>query len=291
MSLSVIVVSYEPGRLRLCLESLVRQPEAREIVVADCSALDPTATLAPLFPSVRFLHFAEKRSVPQLRWAALGRTSGSVVAALEARTVPAPDWCARLVRAHEQHPEAPVVGGPIAVSAPVSARGLGVYFAEYGRFAPPIAVGPADEVSGANLSYKRAALERERDLLEAGAWETLLHQRWRAQGSRAFLTDATVFFENAMSSAAAIRQRFAYGRGYAAARLPRHAWVRRAVRAAGSPLLPFVLTLRIGLGLRGKRMWRGFWRALPWVLFYNGLWAAGEMVGYAFGASGKVEIY
>ena len=287
----MIVVSYESGRLALCLDSLARQLEADEIVVADCSASDPAATLRSRFPAVRFLHFTEKRSVPQLRWAAFGETSGSLIAALEARTIPASDWCARLVRAHDENPEVPVVGGPVALSLPASARDLGLYFSEYGRFAPPVRPGPADDVSGANLSYKREALEGARDLLDAGSWETRLHLRWRAQGRRAFLSDATVVFENAMTPADAIRQRFAYGRDYAAVRFPRTARLRRAGYAVSCPVLPLLLTARIGLGLRGKGLQPRFWRALPWILFYSGLWAAGEMIGYLFGESGKVEIY
>jgi len=291
MSLSVLVVSYNCPRLEQCLEALVKQPEAAEIVVSDCSDVDPTAALAPRFPNVQFLHFDAKQSVPQLRWAALRRTRGTVVASLEARAVPASDWCALLVRAHEQHPEAPVIGGPIALAASESARDLGLYFCEYAPFAPPVEPGPAPDVSGANVSYKREALERAADVLDAGQWETRLHQRWRSLGQPLLLSGATVSFENTMAVATILRQRFSYGRGYAASRLTRRSWFQRVLFAAGSVLLPALLTGRIGRTLAAKGRFAEFVRALPYIVLFNTVWAAGELTGYLFGDSGAVEIY
>lgn len=291
MPLSVIVISYNAGRLEQCLEALLRQPEAAEIIVSDCSVNDPAERLAPLFPTVRFAHFSEKRSVPQLRWAAVRETSGDLIASLEARSVPANDWCAVLVRAHEENPDAPVVGGPIGFPATSTARNWGVYFCEYGQFAPPVETGPVRDLSGANASYKRAALEEASDLLDAGKWETDLHHRWREQGRRAILSSATVCFENALPIATVLRQRVAYGRGYAAARLADAAWLRRAGYAVCCPLLPLLLTVRLGRSLRGKGLLPHFWRALPWIVLFNSAWAGGEMVGYLFGQSSKVENY
>jgi glycosyltransferase involved in cell wall biosynthesis len=291
MSLSVILISYNAGQLQPCLESLVGQLEANEIIVADCSTDDPTVTLARKFPGVRFVHFQEKRSVPELRWAGFRESRGDLVATLEARSVPASDWCAVLVRTHGANPDAPAVGGPVALAAPGSPRDEGLYFCEYGQFAPPVTPGPARELSGANLSYRRAALEQSADLLDAGRWETLLHQRWRNEGRVLVLSTATVFFKNAMPTATAVRQRFAYGRGYAAARLEGQSLLRRFAYAAFCPVLPWLLTARLGLALGAKGLRTRFWRALPWILVFNVCWAAGEMVGYLLGDSGKVENY
>ena len=291
MSLSVIVISYNAGRLRQCLEALTQQPEAREIIVADCSAEDPAAHLAPLFPDVRFLHFQEKRSVPELRWAAFRLTRGHLIASMEARSVPARDWCAVLVRAHEEHPHAPVIGGPIALSAPASRRDWGLYFCEYGQVAPPVRTGPVHDLSGANACYKREDLEQAGDLLDAGSWETLLHRRWRTEGRYPILSTATVFFQNALPLAMVLRQRLAYGRGYAAARFDDARWLQSAACAAFCPLLPLLLTIRRGWALREKGLLPAFWSAFPWIVLFNGVWSVGELIGYLFGESGKVEIY
>src|SRR5262249_14688011 len=124
MCLSVIVTSFDsPRALRQCLESLTRQEEASEIIVADCSPDDPAPSLHSSFPKVRFLRFGEKRTVPQMRWEAFRHSTGALIAAIEARCRPAAGWCAAIARAHEQWPDAPAAGGPAAVSTPASAAG------------------------------------------------------------------------------------------------------------------------------------------------------------------------
>jgi hypothetical protein len=286
VSLSVIVTSYNaPRTLRECLDSLSAQPLAREIVVADCSPENPAGSLAAVFPSVRFLHFEGERAVPQLRWAALSETRGEIVAAVEGRCVPASDWCAELLRAHEAFPEVPAIGGPVGIAPPASAFDLGLYFSEYGLFCPPLQAGETARLSGANLSYKRAALEESRDLLDAGAWETLLHDRWRKQGRSLRLCPATVVFRNTMAPGEATRQRFHYGRGYAADRVAGASAPARLLYAAASPILPPLLTWRAARRAWATNCRAPFLRSLPWLLFLNAAWAAGEATGYLAGKS------
>jgi hypothetical protein len=291
MALSVIVISYNAPTLERCLASLSAQQDAGEIVVADCSAEDPRPRLAGTYPRVRFLRFESKQSVPALRWAALRETSGAIVGSVEARSVPAPDWCARMLAAHREFPAAPAVGGPIEIARPAGARDLGLFLCEYGHVAPPLEPGAAAEISGANVSYKRADLEAATDVLEGGRWETELHLRWQALGRPLVLTDAAVTFENAMDLPTALRQRFAYGRGYAAARLPRGARPRRALYAAGGLALPLVLTARLARSLAAKGRGADFRRALPWIALFSAVWSAGEIAGYALGDSKDVRIY
>src|SRR5260221_483943 len=183
MSLSVIVTSYRSRRiLEACLTSLCRQPEARDIVVADCSPDDPSDDLHARFPNVRVVHLPGKVTVPVLRWSAVPATRGGVVAAIEARCVPSDPWCAELLGAHVRWPEAPAVGGPVDLKPDASPFDWGLYFAEFGAFAPPLATGASAQLSGANLSYKRAALIASQDLMDRGQWEAGLHERWRAEG-------------------------------------------------------------------------------------------------------------
>ncbi len=291
-SLSVIVTSCgAPGTLRECLASLCAQPLAREIVVADCSPENPAGSLAAVFPSVRFLHFEGRRTVPQLRWSALSHTRGEIVAAVEGRCVPASDWCAELVSAHEAFPAVPVIGGPVEIASPASAFDLGLYFSEYGLFCPPVAAGETAKLSGANLSYKRAALEGSRDLLDSGAWETLLHERWRRQGRSLRLCAATVVFRNSMSRNEATRQRFRYGRGYAADRVAGASAPARFLYAAASPVLPPLLTWRAARRAWATHRRAPFLRSLPWLLFLNTAWASGETAGYIAGKSSEDRIF
>lgn len=267
------------------------QAEAEEIIVADCSPENPAKTFASLFPQVRFLSFTEKRTVPQMRWEAFRHTTGAIIAAVEARCQPAGDWCATLLCAHAKWADAPAAGGPVVLREPASARDLGLYFCEYGLYAPPVQEGPVRELSGANLSYKRAALEQLPDLLEAGAWETLLHDRWRKQGRALIMCQAKVIFENGMDLNVIFRQRFAYGRGYAAARLPKGVPLQRIVYAGFCSVLPFLLAVRLWNAASEKALSASYWRAFGWIFVFSCAWSLGEMAGYLFGKAKGNQIF
>lgn len=284
----MIVTSYqspsrEPGKtLDECLESIALQvgPED-EIVVADCSPVAPEIRV----PRVKLIHFSEKRPVPEMRWAALRATSGDLVAAVESRCVPDSAWLKDLAEAHAKYPDAAGIGGTVSAFRS-SALDDGLYFCEYGHYAPPIAAGPSRELSGANLSYKRAALEKESDLLDAGCWETLIHLRWRDRGIPLALSRADVRFVNGMPLAVIVRQRFDYGRNYAASRS-----VPRLPFAAASAALPFLLTWRLARSAGGKGLAGRFLRCLPYVFLFNLAWSAGEFCGYLFGPAKGARIY
>lgn len=269
---------------------MTAQPDASEIVVADCSPEDPTETVRARYPQVRVVRAPRPLSVPALRWSALPFTTGDIVAAVEGRSVPALDWCAELARAHASHPDAPAVGGPVTLKPGATAFDWGLYFSEFAPFAPPIASRALPHLSGANLSYKRAALLAERDLLDDGQWETVIHERWQRQGKPFAMSSGAVEFRNGMTVADALRMRFHYGRSYAANRW-RGGSALRWVYAAGAPVLAVLLTLRAARAARDAGLTHRFVAALPWVGALNAFWAAGEMTGYLFGRSSRPHIY
>ncbi len=279
---SVLVVSYNaPATLERCLESLEAQlgPDT-EIIVADCSTLDPRLQFRRQFTSVKFLRFERRLTIPELRREAMRSAGGEIFLLTEARVVPSKDWAALLVKAHTTHPKAPAVGGPLD-SNPRSSFDAAVFFCEYGLHMAPAPDGEASQLSGANLSYKRWAIERCQDLVEAGAWEPFIHQRLSEQGgSLVRVGKAVAFYHNSLSAAQFARQRFHYGRWYAAARAAR---ATRLLRAASCPVVPLVLTLRLSrLAATRGRLRRFLW-ALPWILPFQTIWAAGEFCGYLLG--------
>jgi len=290
--LSVIVTSYNsPQVLRECLERLTVQPEAGEIIVTDCSDRDPSPELSPLFPSVRFVHFFERRTVPQLRWAGARIASGDSIAVIEARSAPDERWCAEFQRALERHPEAPVAGGPVAFGSASSAFDWGLYFCEYGAFAPPVEEGLTRELSSANLCYRRTDLEAASDLLDRGAWDTVLHDRWQRQERPFVSCPAAIWFRNTMDRRTAIRQRFWYARGYAADRVAARGPGVRLLFAGFTALLPAVLTWRIGRAAARKSLLSEYRRAFGWVLLLSAAWSCGECAGYLFGPASEARIY
>jgi hypothetical protein len=292
VGLSVIVTSFEsPATLHRCLQSLNRQKEVREIVVSDCSRIDPAAELSPLFPRVRFLHFREKHSVPRLRWMALREVTGEIVAAVEARCVPSGTWCQELLAALAAAPDSPVAGGPVAIPPDATKFDWGLYFCEYGQFAPPLRAGPSPAISGANLCYRRAALDDSADLTSQGEWETMIHQRWLQAGRQLTQCGASVTFFNSMSPSVAMRQRWYYGRGYAADRLRNAQWPIRLAYAGAACTLPLLLTWRAGKSAPAKKLLPAFFRSLGWILLMNSCWSAGEIAGYLAGQDPEVRIF
>jgi hypothetical protein len=166
-----------------------------------------------------------------------------------------------------------------------------LYFAEYGAFTPPVEEGEVKQLSGANLSYKRSALERSRDLLEAGVWEAALHERWLTNGEPLWLCRATLIFQGGMPADDALAMRFHYARSYAAGRFRSSSVVRRAIYAAGTVLLPLLMLWRTAREAHAKGRDRRFWRVMPWTLLLDTAWSAGEAVGYLAGAARRPRMY
>lgn len=283
---SVIVASYNsPATLEKCLESLAAQLDSNaELIVADCSDQDPRSRFRRAIPGARFLRFAGRLTIPELRREGLKVARGEIVLLTEGRVVPSYEWAAALLEAHHTHPQAPAVGGPIDFD-PSSAFDSAVFFCEYGRHLPPAGDGECRELSGANLSYKRWTLELCSDLIEKAAWEPFLHRRLEQHGHRLRRAGrALVCYHNSLPVGQFFRQRFHYGRWFAASRVQGAGPLRRLVYAAFCPLLPWVLTWRLARTVFGRRRHRNaFLRALPWVVVFQSTWSFGEFCGYLAG--------
>ena len=282
MGLSVIVTSYRSAAtLSACVERLQQDPDVRQILVADCSESAPALPVA-----VR--RFPTPTPVPEMRWAMLPEVTEAVVACLEGRCIPPVGWGATIVAAHAEFRASPAIGGAVDNAPDASWIDHGVWFCEYAAYAPPLPCAPAADLSGAHLSYKTAALRQERDLLATGAWETLLHHRWRASGLELRTIPSLILFRNGMSAVNFLRQRVHYGREFAAARFEN---VRRWEWGLVTPLLPALLTIRTAVAARRAGRLGLFLKCLPVVFFFHSAWSAGELLGYWFGSSGKKRIY
>ena len=282
---SVIVASYNsPATLEKCLQALAGQlPPEAEVLVADCSDEDPRIYFRQMIPGVRFLRFEQRLTIPELRREAVKIATGEIILLTEARLIPSYTWAASLVEAHNTHPQAPALGGPIDHSS-VSPFDSAVFFCEYGRYVPPVPDGECDELSGGNVSYKRWALDLCQDLIAAAAWEPFLHRRLEQKGHRLRRASAAVVtYVNSLTVKQFLRQRFHYGRWFAAARVDGASMLRRVAYAAFCPLLPLLLTWRLGriAGERGRL--GSFLGALIWILFFQTVWSVGEFCGYLAG--------
>ena len=290
-TVSVVVVSYNsPLTLELCLASLSQQ-RVREVLVVDCSDRDPAAALGGRFPQVRFRHLEHKSAIPQMRWEGIRESCGEIVAITESWMVPCGDWVAALEECHRRHPSAAVVGGPVGFplgGQTASALAWADYLSEYGHYLPlPQGTSEADcgELPGPNCSYKRGALDECHELWAQGAWEPFVHAALKQKGYRLLYAGrALVRYHRPVTAGQALRQRYHYGRGFAAERSRGSPLARRMLRAALAPAVPPLMLVRLWRVLSrqpGSR--RRLREALGWLLALYSAWAWGECCGYLFG--------
>lgn len=280
---SVVVTAHGglPEQFR-CLGAICGSDAPHEVILADGGDADPTLAIQAAFPRVTVLH-APGYTVPQLRWAAAHRATGSVIVATEARMLPGGGWWRIFAEAHGRWPDARVVGGVVSIAGDASDFDRGLYLSEYVAFAPGVALGPASTLSSGNLSYARAALLTEGDLLDRGAWDHALFERWRGQAGAIRQDRAEVVFINGMRVHQARAMRYGFGRAYAADRVRQQPMWRRALLGVAALGLPLLLTARALAAARRYRSPALTLGGVAWLVLFNLDWSAGEVAGYLAG--------
>lgn len=304
LSVVVTVVSdttseADTRHLAGCLEALEKQvdPPAMEVLVTCDARLKGIAELERRFAPARFIrveHFAAPRQGPsrehhdELRGIGIRHAQARLVALLEDHGRPDRHWCAELVREHEQQPYA-AVGGAMenAIDKPLN---WSVYFCDFGRYQNPVSRGPAPFVSDANVCYKRTALDRVSEAWSKAYNETRVHAALGARGETLCLSPDLVVYQHRLNLrvGSTLRERYVWGRSYAATRAAALPRLRRLMLAALSPALPPVLVLRQLKGvMRTRRNRAAFLRALPLSILLSLAWSYGELVGYITARPGK----
>jgi len=298
--LSVVVTVVDGGAaLRRCLAALAAQegaPEFEVLVPVD----DSVAGLAALrseFPRVRFLEMGrvpterpaaspagQHELFDRRRAAGLAAAAGELVAILEDRSVPRPDWARTAVALHAA-PDV-VIGGAIENGVDLILN-WAVYFCDFGRYQPPFPPGPAAWASDVNVCYKREALARTRPLWQERYHETTVHWALQRAGHRLVVSPALVVEQvrDDLRLRDLLRERFHWGRLFAFTRVRETGspWRRPAFNAA-STLLPLLLYTRLArLQLRRRAAPRRFLQATPAILLLLTAWSLGEFVGYVTG--------
>lgn len=285
--LSVIVFSTMPlSEAPSCLGGLTAQQRdgEPEIIVVDSSDGEIPKTLVERYPDVAFIRLPGRANIARLLGEALRRAAGDIVAITEAPCAVDASWVSAIEKAHEA--PHPVIGGAVEPEALRSALDWAAFFAEYGHFMSPIDEGVVDQVPGINLSLKRQALERGREFVDGEFWKAFWCRRLQAEGTRLWLTPSVVVhYRKTFALRAFLARRFHHGRCYAAMRSRAWSGARRALYAAGSPLLPLVFCARIIKSVAPKNRYRAeLIRSFPHVMLAAVSWAVGELCGYLFGA-------
>ena len=295
--LSVVVIMFSgPDALGRCLQSLHEQRDATrpEILVPCDDALPDTRSLALRFPAARFLHVAGSRTPAELRARAVAEARGRVVALVEDHCMPDPDWCARIISAHRAGHAA--VGGSVEKGfAPGSSRDTtldwAVYLTDYSRYMNPLPEGPATTLTDCNVSYKRESLESIHDVWTHEFHENLVNGRLHETGGSLWF-DPRIVVRNyrPLTLSRAIRDRYSFGRLFAATRVEGQPFGKRLVFAAASSIMPPVLAARAARNLTTRRRHREqIVRCAPALLFVASIWMFGEMIGYLTGSPGSLR--
>jgi glycosyltransferase involved in cell wall biosynthesis len=290
--ISVVIASVNGAKsLADCIASFVNQPHGNEveIVVAESSDNDLATKLCAEYPTVRLFHFAETKSIPDLRAVGLLNASGDVLAMTEDHCLADSHWVEGIIAAHAS-PHL-VIGGAVENAATQRLIDWAVYFCEYGRHMLPITAGPTVDLPGPNVSYKREALERFRDLLEPATWEPFWHWRLMSQGVQLVYDPRLIVYHlKNFTFRGFMAERYHYARSFAGLRVQGAPLMKRLFYALGAPLLPPLMLARISTRvLRKGRLQRKFLISLPYIVLFTLSWSLGELIGYWAGPGDSLQ--
>ena len=294
-ALSVVIICFtSAAHLRRALQALGQQTGRAplEILVPHDDTLADVAALAREFPAARFLRAGAKVTPAALRTQGTRASTAAIVGFLEDHCMPARDWTARVLTAHQQ-PHAGI-GGSIEKGfkpgrSNDTALNWAIYLTDYSRYMLPMAEGPAHGLSDCNVSYKRAALDRIRDVWEAEFHENLVNGRLAQAGETLWFDPAmTVFEQRDLTLSGALSDRFSFGRLFGSSRVREAPLVRRLIFSASALAMPPLLVARVAGNLVSRRRHLGqLVRCLPHLVVVASTWMAGESLGYLTGTAGK----
>jgi hypothetical protein len=286
-TISVVVTTTRPWpEAEDALDSVYAQALALggEVILADGSG---AGVPAGRYPELRRLDLRGS-NVFRLRAAGLRAGRAPVVALTEDHCVADPDWCAAILRAHAEQPDAEVIAGSVRNGADRRLVDWANFLVSNALSLPPVAVREGPHVTGqANVSYKRRAL--------AGYPEDADEPRFRGElvrraGARALRADDRIAVAHVQSLSAreTLLIHFDDGRVVAAARprsLPAALW------ALALPLRVPAAAARVV----ARTAWtRPPYRAValksaPWVLAVTAAHKLGELAGIVAGPGRSAE--
>lgn len=277
-ALSVVIGSVAPPeRLEACLAALALQVDGVEVLVHETT--ESPAALRDRYPWARFTT-TPGALVPHLWRDGIDAATGDVVALTIGPMQPAPDWIARIRDALADHE---VVGGAIEPAPGLSLVDLAEFLCRYARDMRPFDARPNVDIPGDNAAYRVSALDLVRNEYRDGFWENVVDRRLAEAGVVPWHTpDVVVSMGRSAGFHAFVRQRSSHGRLYGHQRGERFGRGRNLVGVLASPLVPFLMTVRVYRELVARRrVGARALLALPAVFAFNLVWAFAEARGHA----------
>jgi hypothetical protein len=149
----------------------------------------------------------------------------------------------------------------------------------------PLEEGPALELTGNNIVYKRPVLGEVEGLKKVGFWKTFVNWQLKSEGHQLWATPGLVVkLRKDIPFMEFFRSRYHHGRCFAAMRVATAPRWKRGGRALTAPLLPWLYLERQGWSIwRKGRHRKKFLMAAPMLFLFNSNWAWGELWGYLRG--------
>ena len=292
--LSVVVASLNgKNGLQDCLDSILAgETSDIEIIVASRGANAPLHELSDRYRDVDLIQFSPDTQLPVLLAAGIARSRGEIIAVTDSSCVVSSGWASSILRAHES--EWPVIGGTVDMKAKEKLVNWAAYFCDYGQFMSSVSAGATTAVAGNNFSAKRGALKIGSEFVENEFWKTHWCRSLQANGIELFLDPAiSVRCDKKYEPLAFLARRFHQGRCFAGIRRGGMSTPKRLLFAAGTSILPLLLTVRVARSVMRQKGFRGkFLMSLPVILAASVLWSAGEAVGYLTGpgtSAGRID--
>lgn len=290
--LSVILVTPDRYETIRKVVGHLRAQSARDrmeliIMAPSESRLEPDRNALEDFFAWRVVEVGEINSLGPVEAEGFREAHGVAVVYVEEHSFPEPGWAEALIEAHAG-PWAAV--GPAMTNAnPRTMVSWSCFLLDFGQWVVPGEPGPAAMLASHQTSYKRAPLmeygSRLGELMET---EVALQADLLANGHQLYFEPAasTDHVNVSRLRDLLVVQYYSY-RAFAARRAAQGAWSwgRRLAYIAGSPLIPVVRAYRVlGHIRRGGLTGRLVPRIFPSLMIALTSAAAGEVVGYAFGA-------
>ena len=228
-------------------------------------------------------------TIPAMRATAFRQARAAAVAVIEDHVIVSPGWARQLLNALP--PDDGVVGGGVRNAAIERLVDRAAFLCEYSHLLPPLQAGRVGALTGNNVVYRRTVLDRYRATIAEGRWEDHLHAAMRRDGIPLVChPEIVVAHKMHYRLRDYVAQRFLYARVYAGMRSDSRPVTWRLMRAIGSVALPPLLLGRIIRRVLASPADRGdLAPALPLLVCFVGVWAAGEMIGYAAGPADALE--
>ena len=303
LSVIVAVVSdttqrqYDLTILSGCLQALRHQVESPtlEIIVPYPAGVTEFEKARSEYLEVVFLPITDlkyykidgssREHHDELRAHGIAAAQGEIIALIEDYARPDPHWSENIISEHKK--DFAAIGGAIENEVD-RLLNWGVYFCDFGKYQNPVSEGETTFASDANISYKNTALMAVRSIWQDSYHETEVNWALRSLGEKIALSPKIVIFQHRtdLEFWSAMKERYVWGRSYAATRIKDIGNSKRFLYLLLTPLLPIILIIRMTSNIfRKGRNLNIFLKALPLTILLEISWSFGEFVGYLTGRS------